>query len=218
MAPRYCPQCGAPSSPSAAFCQYCGTALPPVPSSPLPSSGASGVSPPPPAWSTPPPAGPAYTAPPYGAPVYGAPPYATPPPARPKRRLWLWIIVGFVVFFLVIAAVGYLLLPSAPAINVTEITFASSDDACGLENSAWEGFTANESQSLYLGFNLTGPANSSGGTLACKITTVNSTTTGFSVSGANVPLTIPANTNETLEFNVTCPSSPFNGALTVSVT
>jgi zinc-ribbon domain len=218
MASRYCPKCGAPNSPSAAFCQYCGAALPAATSSPLSSGPAAGV-PPPPSWGTPPPGGPSYAAPPYGATPYGTPAYGPPPPARPGRRLWVYVIVGIVVFFVVIAAIGFFLIPAAPAINVSEITFLSTDNACGLANSDWEGFTGNSSQVFYIGFDLNGTANStSGGTDACMITTVSAVTAGFSVSGANVPLSIPRNATETLQFNLTCPSSSFNGVLDLSVT
>lgn len=210
MATRYCPHCGAPNSPTAAFCQYCGSPLPAAPSSPLPSGGVPGVPPPPPS-------GPPYGTSPYGAPAYGTPPYSAPPPARPKRRLWLYIVVGIVVFFVVIAAIGFFLIPTAPAINVSEIVFLSSDNACGLQNSAWDGFTANTTQVLYLGFNLTGPTNSSGGTEACTIAALSADTAGFSLAGANVPLSIPQNGNETLEFNLTCPSSSFSGVLNLLV-
>ncbi|MGA7861287.1 MAG: zinc-ribbon domain-containing protein [Thermoplasmata archaeon] len=211
MAARYCPQCGGANSPTAAFCQYCGTALPPAPSSPLPSSGPTGAPPPPPVWG----------APPYDAAPYGAPPYSAPSPARPRRRLWLWILVGLVVFILIVGVIGYLALPYSPAINVTEITFQSSDNPCGIAtpaNASWEGFTANTSQIVWLLFSIGGNVTSGGGTASCTISTVSSATAGFSVSGADVPLSIPANTNEMLQFNVTCPGSAYNGVLNLSVT
>jgi hypothetical protein len=117
----------------------------------------------------------------------------------------------------IIAAIGFFLLPAG--INVTEITYQSPDNACGLAGSDWDGFTANESQVIYIGFNLTGPMNSStGNTSACTISTVSTSTPGFSISGANVPLAIPKNSNETLEFNITCPNSSFSGVLTLTVT
>ncbi len=207
MAARYCPQCGGVNSPTATFCQYCGSPLPPAPSAPLSSSGA-GTPPAPPGWGTPPAGAPA-----YGAPPYGAPPYGAPPPARPRRRLWVWILVGLVVIILVVAAVGYFALVASPAIDVSQIEFQSSVTACGLENYSWDGFTANESQTLWLALSV--PGNMTG---TCTISTVGSATTGFTLTGANVPLTIPANTNDTLQFNVTCPGSSYNGVLTLTAT
>jgi zinc-ribbon domain len=219
VAARYCPKCGAPNSASAAFCQYCGAALPAAPASPLPSGALAGAPvPSPPAWGAPPPGAPAFGQPPYGTSPYGTPVYGPPPPVRPKRHIWLWIVVGIVVLFVVIAAIGFFLVPAGPAINVSEITMQSADNACGLANSTWDGFTANASQVLWLGFGVTGPTNASGGTYACAIASVNVVTAGFSIFGANTPLDVAANSNATLQFNVTCPSSSYNGELTLSLT
>jgi hypothetical protein len=212
MAARYCPKCGAANSPSAVFCQYCGTALPADVSAPLPSSGAPGAAPPT-SWASPPSGASA-----YGAAPYGTAPYAAPPPSRPRRRVWVWILVGLVVFILIVGVIGFLFIPSGPAINVTEITIQSSDNVCGLANSEWNGFTANASEVLEAAFNLTGSTNASGGTNACTVTSVSSATTGFVVSNASVPLTIPANSNETLTFDLTCPSASYNGVLNLSFT
>jgi Double zinc ribbon len=213
VATRYCPQCGGVNSPTATFCQYCGTALPPAPSAPLISAGAGGAPPPPPVWGAPPTGGPA-----YGGAPYGAAPYGTPPPRRPTRRIWLWILVGVVVFILVVGVIGYFLIPPAPAINVTEIVFQSADDPCGLANLAYYGFTANTSQVVWLALSVGGNSTSNGGSAPCTISTISSATTGFALTGADVPLSIPANSNETLQFNVTCPSASYNGVLTLSVT
>jgi hypothetical protein len=121
--------------------------------------------------------------------------------------------VGFVVFILVVSVIGYLLIPPSLAINVTEIEFQSSDTVCGLGNYYWDGFSANESQIEWILLSVSG--NSTG---SCTISTVSSATSGFSVSGASVPLTISANGSATLQFNVTCPSSAYNGILTLSAT
>lgn len=117
--------------------------------------------------------------------------------------------------------IGYLALPSSPAINVTVITFQSPDNPCGIAtpaNASWQGFTANASQVVWLLFSIGGNFTAGGGTASCTISTVSSATAGFSVSGADLPLSIPVNTNETLQFNVTCPSSAYNGVLNLAVT
>jgi hypothetical protein len=129
----------------------------------------------------------------------------------------VWILVGVIVVILVISVIGYVAQPPTSAVNVTEITFQSADDACGQANSEWEGFGANLSQVEWLAFSVGGNTTSGGGTAACAISSVASATTGFSVTGADVPLTIPANTNETLQFNVTCPSTSYNGVLTIAL-
>jgi hypothetical protein len=120
----------------------------------------------------------------------------------------------------VIAAIGYFLIPTAPAINVTEITFQSSENPCGLATnySNWDGFTANESDVEWIAFSIGGNATPSGGTTSCTISSVSSGTAGFTLSGADTPLSIPANTNETLQFNVTCPATAFSGTLFITVT
>jgi hypothetical protein len=212
VAARFCPQCGAANSPSAVFCQYCGTALPPDPSFPLPSSGVPLGQPPPSIWGALPPGSPG-----FGGPPNAGPPYGTSAPPRPRRRLWVWIIVGLVVFILVVGVVGYLAIPPTAAINVTGITVQSSDNVCGLDDSQWNGFTADANEELDVGFNVTGATNSSGGTSSCTISSVNAVTAGFLVYNASVPLVVPANANETLAFDLNCPSS-FNGILYLSFT
>jgi hypothetical protein len=129
-------------------------------------------------------------------------------------------LVGIVVFIVIVGVVGYFLVPAAPAINVTEITFQSADNPCGLATNYtnWQGFTANESQVEWISFSVGGNATPGGGTSACTIHSVASGTSGFTLSGADTPLTIPANTNETLQFNVTCPAATFSGDLLISLT
>jgi hypothetical protein len=127
-------------------------------------------------------------------------------------------LVGVVVFILIVSVIGYLLIPPPPAINVTEIDFQSADDPCGLLNFSYPGFTANASQVLWLGLYVMGNSTAGGGSASCTINSVSSATAGFTLTGADVPLSVPANTNETLQFNVTCPTSPYSGALTLSVT
>lgn len=119
---------------------------------------------------------------------------------------------------LVVSVIGFLVLPAAPAINVTQINFESADNVCGLNGVAWDGFPANTSQVAWLAFPVGGNATSGGGSAACQISTVSSATPGFTISSANVPLAIPVNTNETLNVNVTCPSSSFSGILTLTLT
>jgi hypothetical protein len=126
-------------------------------------------------------------------------------------------VIGIVVFILVIGAIGYLLVPPAPAINVSEVEFQSADDPCGLVNSRYVGFTANAGQVLLLLLSVVGNSTSGGGTASCTISTIGSATAGFTLTGADVPLFIPANTNETLQFDLTCPNSDYNGALFLSV-
>lgn len=213
MAAQYCPKCGASNPPSAAFCQYCGNALPSAPAAPLASAGMSG----PPPSNAPPWGAPAYGAAPYGGAAY--PPAAPPPP--PRRRLLLWIIVGFVVLILVVGAILIATAPPAVTYNVvvTGINFASPDNVCDLAGATGEGFNATTNSSVELSFYVSGPNDTSGsGTMACNITTIEADTAGFTVSGANVPLNIPANASPLLSFDVETPVDPFTGVLTLVLT
>lgn len=205
MAARYCPQCGAPNAPTASFCQYCGSPLAPTTGGPLPSAGAGPYPPPPPPW---------------GAQPYGGPPaqWAPPPPQPPRRRTWLWVLVGFVAIFLVIFIIAaFVLVPVAP-IRVTGIDYQSPDNVCGLNGATDTGFNASEGQVEPFEYQVSGNSTANGGTAACTISTISAITAGFSISGANVPLVIPINTTEDFFFNVTCPTSPYTGILTIELT
>ncbi len=204
VAARYCPHCGATNPPSATFCQYCGTVLPAAPSAVLPSSVPTGAPPPP-----------------WGTPVYGGPTYAQTAPPPPRRRLVLWIVVGFVVLILVVSVVGYLALPASPPLNVivTGINFDSPDNACGLAGAIDYGFNASTNESLPFTYQISGVNNSAGtGTVACSIAGVSTSTPGFTITGANVPVTIPANATQLLSFNVNTPPDPYTGVLTFVIT
>ena len=199
MAPRWCVRCGAPNPPTAAFCEHCGTPIPNPPSTPLPSSALGVPGLPPPAW--------------------GAPQYGVQSTAPPRRRWWVWIIVSLVVVVLVFGVSGFLFLPAAAAITVTGINFESPDDACGLNGATDSGFNASTGQSVGFTYQISGPNASSGsGTVSCTLSGITTSTQGFSVSGANVPLSIPANSTQLFSFNVTAPSAPYTGVLTLVIT
>lgn len=131
----------------------------------------------------------------------------------------LILLVVFVVIILVAGALSYLLTPTPPNVTITGINFQSPDDACGLNGATdpnWYNTTA--SQSLTLSYELSGSNTTAGGTAACQITSVSTTTPGFSITGANVPLAIPANSTQILSFTVNPPGSAFSGVLTIVLT
>jgi len=166
----------------------------------------------PPATPPPPPPGGWGPSPYGGGPIGG-------PPRRSRARTVLIVVAVVVVVLLVIGVAAYLLLPAAPpAINVTGINFQSPDDACGLNGATDTGFTANESQAMEFTYQISGNNTTNGGTAACTIHTVSTSTPGFSVSGANVPLSIPVNSSQLLSFSVTMPSSSYTGVLTLVMT
>jgi hypothetical protein len=135
-------------------------------------------------------------------------------------RVVLIILVVFVVLILVAGVVSYFLLPSPANVEITGVNFQSPDDACGLDgatDTSW--YNTSAGTSFVLSYLIGGPNASSGtGTVACQITSVNTTTAGFSITGANVPLPIPANTTQTLAFTVNPPGSAFTGVLTLVLT
>jgi len=200
----FCSHCGASNPDNASYCQYCGNTLGgPAGGGPLPS----GVPP-----SAPP------SMPPMAAPTgYGAPPPA-PRRRRSLARTILIILVVVVVVILVLGVVAYFLIPPAPSVTITVINFQSSDNVCGLNGATSQGYTANTSETDQLSFGITGNNTTGGGTAACTIHTISTSTPGFSISGANVPLAIPANQTENLVFDLTVPSSGYNGNVTLVLT
>jgi hypothetical protein len=154
---------------------------------------------------TPPPA-----APPF--PSLGAyPPQG--PPQRSASHVWKIVVVA-VVIVVVIGFVAFVLFPVGPGIEVDNINIWSADNVCGLNDASAYGFNASPGDLVPLAFSISGAPNGSGSeTFACTITSLASNTSGFSISGANLPLVIPANTNETLLFNVECPDSSYSGDL-----
>lgn len=205
MSSVFCTHCGAANPAGASFCQFCGSAITPSPAAPLPTAGAPAA--PPAGWG-----GPA-----YGAPGSGAAGYP-PPPRRSRARTIVIVLAVIVVVILVLGVVSYLLLPSATyAINVTGINIFSSDDTCGLNGETATGFSANTSQAYPITFQITGNNTTNGGTAACSISSVSTSTPGFSITGANVPLQVPVNASPLLSFTVNCPSSAYTGVLTLQI-
>ena len=119
------------------------------------------------------------------------------------------LLVGLIV---VIATLAYAFF-FAPQVEVTGINFASPDNACGLDGATDDGFNATPGDSFQLTYSI--PNNSSA---LCTISAVTTSTPGFSISGANVPLAIPANGSQLLSFSVNLPNSAYVGILTLVIT
>lgn len=132
----------------------------------------------------------------------------------------LIVLVIFVVLILVAGVVYYLLAPAPANVEITGVNFQSPDNACGLNGAvdpSW--YNTTTGTSLVLSYEIGGPnATSWTGTLPCTIASVNTTTAGFSITGANTPLHIPANATQILSFTVNPPGSAFTGALTLVLT
>lgn len=124
--------------------------------------------------------------------------------------LWIGIGVGVAVVVAVIVILA-LLAAVSTSIDVTAINFTSSDNACGTNGGTSSGFTTSGGGSIQdtvtiINSNLFD---------SCTIASVSATTSGFSISGANVPLTIPAGGQESLSFTITAPSGSYTGVLTI---
>lgn len=102
-------------------------------------------------------------------------------------------------------------LTGAAAINVSAIHYTSTDGACGT-GATGPGFKA------VGGATVTETVTVSGGLFAaCTVDSVVATTSGFSISGANVPLTVLAGKSAALTFTVHTPKSVYSGVLTIDV-
>jgi zinc-ribbon domain len=184
-----CPSCGAPVGSGALYCTYCGTPIQ-APSAPLPSAGA--------------PAGGFPAGPPTA-------PYAFPPaaPSGRRRSRRLIVVVLVVVILLIATVVAYELLPPAePQIQVAEIDVWAPDNVCGLNATPiyYDGYNSSTNAAVELGLSVPN-FNST----ACTVTSVTTNSTGFSLSAVQVPLTIPASGNGSMNLTLTSPGSSFSG-------
>lgn len=201
MSAATCPNCGAPLSAGAQFCSYCGQSLP-TPAAPAPASpGPVGPAP----WTS-------SVSPPMGGSL-GYPRSAGGPPPRRGSRLLVLVIVVVVV----VAIVGFVFLESSAAqVNITEINLWSPDNVCGIAaNSPYDynGFSDSPGNSDPIGlqienFNLT----------TCTIHSVATNTSGFSLSGVGVPLSVAGSGFNYLNLTINLPGSGFSGALNLVVT
>ena len=118
-----------------------------------------------------------------------------------------------VVVIVVVSVVGFLLLtPSTPPVQVQLIAIWAPDNVCGLMQNpiAFDGYNASTGQNISL--DLVGVQNYN--TTPCTIRGVVTNTTGFSLSGVEVPLTIPANdTNGSMNLTIGSPGTSFSGNL-----
>jgi hypothetical protein len=113
------------------------------------------------------------------------------------------LLVGGVFAFLALTA-------PTPPVQVAEIDLWAPDNVCGLNSnpSYFDGFNsstgANQTFEFYMpDYNST----------ACTIHGVTTNTSGFALTGVQVPLTIPGGENSTLNITITSPPSTFSGDL-----
>ncbi|HYK93698.1 MAG TPA: hypothetical protein VEY07_06615 [Thermoplasmata archaeon] len=123
------------------------------------------------------------------------------------------VVAGVVVLVVVVAGIlAFHFLPPSPQVNVSEIDVYAPSDVCGLNTHpvSYSGFTdmpgVSESFQLQVvNFNIT----------ACTVHGASTNTTGFSLSGIEVPLTIQAGQNQYLNLTINLPSNAYSGPLNV---
>lgn len=139
---------------------------------------------------------------------------APPPQRRSRARLVLVVILVVVVLIVAFVAVSYFLFP-APPIQVGAINIWAPDNVCGLNANPiyFDGYNGSTgaSQTLELGmpnFNTTG---------SCTIVSMTTNTSGFALSGIQVPLIISANGTGSMNVTITSPTSSYTGDLNLIV-
>jgi hypothetical protein len=141
---------------------------------------------------------------------------APPPPKRHGPLYWIAVVIGVIVLIVVvvvvIAAVLFVSVGGANTVAVTGINTISSDNACGANGGTASGFTTQGGGEVQYTLTMSG-----GIFLSCTVNSVSATTPGFTISGANTPLTIPADGSADLSFTIHAPSSSFSGVLTIDI-
>jgi hypothetical protein len=135
-------------------------------------------------------------------------PYAPPPPRRSRTRLIVVIVVVLVVIVAIVVA-AYLLFPSAP-IQVQAINIWAPDNVCGLNSNPiyYYGYNGSTGATQTIDFEVPN-FNST----ECTIVGVVTNSSGFSISGVQVPLSIPGEGTGSMNMTITSPSSPFSGQM-----
>lgn len=136
------------------------------------------------------------------------------PPAKDHTILIVVILVVVIVVVLAvvaIAALGFFSGFVKSTVSVSQVDWTGSNSCGGLPGSTTHGFLVFSGGSISYSVVVT-----NGNPSACTINSVTASTAGFSVSGANVPLTVPASNTLTLTFSIAVPSS-YSGVLTLVV-
>jgi hypothetical protein len=122
------------------------------------------------------------------------------------------VVVVVIVVVLVIASVGfYLFLVPSPNVDVTYLYIYAPDDVCGLNTNpqAYYGFNATPGSAQPIGLEVENFNTSA----SCTVRGVLTNTSGFGVTSPQLPLTIPAKGNGTLNFTLDLPGSSYTGAV-----
>ncbi len=124
------------------------------------------------------------------------------------------VIVVVVLLVAVIATSFYFAFASFRGnVTVTSVSIQSTDNACNLGGTTENGFHTSVGSSVVEHWTIGPPANAS----SCTVHSVTAVTSGFNVSGANVPLTVAPGVSSQLSVVIHVPGNLFIGTLTVDV-
>jgi len=133
------------------------------------------------------------------------------PPKKRRDGLWIGLAIGIVVVIAVLAVwadLEYL----GGTVTVTGIEFTSTDHVCGVTGGNLSGFSTNTGGSLHE--SVTFPDENS---TSCTVSSITANTSGFSISAANTPLTIPLGGSRGLVFTIDVPKSSYTGPLSIDL-
>lgn len=162
--------------------------------------------------SSPPPQQPQYPIPPPGT----APPLYYLPPPMPPRKSWTALIVVIVIILAVVGLAAAVYVLTSHTVHVT----AENISITGATN-CWTS-TTGSGETVPGGTTFTttwilsytaGPFDPS----SCTVQGVSLGTPGFTLSSANVPLTVLDGGNQTLTLRIVAPNADFTGALSIIV-
>jgi hypothetical protein len=120
-------------------------------------------------------------------------------------------VVVVIVVLIIVAIVAYeLLAPPVPPVQVGDINIWAPDNVCGL----------NANPIYYQGYNSSTHANvtvdlgvPNYNSTSCTVVGVITNSTGFALSGVQVPLTIPGGGTGSMNLTILSPGASFSGNL-----
>jgi hypothetical protein len=121
------------------------------------------------------------------------------------------LIILFVVAVVISAIFLVFVTSQSTSVSVNAINIWAPDNVCGLNSNPiyYDGYSGSTGDVNQLTFPMP-----NFNTTACTIVSVVTNTSGFSLSGIQVPITIPGNSTGTnMDITITSPGSSFSGNL-----
>ncbi len=123
------------------------------------------------------------------------------------------IVVVIVVIILMAVALAVLLAPPKFGVDVNGVNWSGSNSCAGLSGQSTPGFVGPDGGTLSYSLTVSNPSPNP----SCTIHSISATTSGFSVSGGNLPLTISDGGSTNLAFTINLPGSDYSGVLELVV-